>query len=286
MPELPEVEWVRRGLVSARLRAPVVRVWRSRKPLRTGAHWRNERLRTLLAAVPSEVERRGKHLLWHFDRAGEGWGLLIHLGMTGRLEVVTAADRRPAHTHVELWLADGRAVRYVDPRRFGGVRAESIELLRSVPPLSRLGVEPLEPGFDGDALTRGVRGTSRALWDLLLDQSTVAGLGNIYVLEALHRAGLHPLRRAPTLRSEDWTRLAVAIREVLRSSLDHGGTTLRDYRRVDGTSGDNQSRLEVYGRAGLRCRCGATLKPVTHAGRNGAYCPREQRAPRALPRPK
>ena len=278
MPELPEVEWVRRGLEAARLRAPIERVYRSRKPLRTGSHWRVERVRSLVGHTPGPVARRGKHLVWTMSRAGQpDLALLVHLGMTGQLQVVDASTPRLPHTHVELELEDGRAVRFVDPRRFGGVRVAAPQVLWSSPPLCDLGPEPLEPGFDGEALAAAARGRSRPLWPLLLDQTIVAGLGNIYVLEALYGAGLHPMTPAHRLRSGAWARLARAIQAVLEAGLAHGGTTLRDYRRVDGTEGDNTSSLRVYGRAHERCSCGAVLRPIQNGGRSGAYCPREQR---------
>lgn len=282
MPELPEVESVRLGLTRARLRAAVRSVWRSPKPLRTGRAWQDERLSLLRGAVPQRWERRGKHLLWRLEsRSGEALGLLVHLGMTGRVEVARAGEPRALHTHVELRLADDRVLRFVDARRFGGVRARPWGALLAEPPLDELGPEPLSPGFDGLRL-RSVAGESRrALRDVLLDQRVVAGVGNIYALEALFAARLHPLLPAYRLAPSAWDRLATAVRAVLEQGLRNGGTTLRDYRDADGNAGENQNELWVYGRAGEACRvCGKALEGFVLGGRGGAFCPEDQRRPK------
>lgn len=282
MPELPEVESIRRGLVRARLHAPIVDVWRSDKPLRTGAHWRREQLEQLVGATPQRFRRRGKFLLWTMrDATDAELGAVVHLGMTGRLIVTTLDDVIEPHTHVRVAFADGRELRFVDPRRFGGMVARPLHELMTLPPLAELGPEPLSSRFDGAVLAaRGGRST-RALHDVLLDQRVVAGVGNIYAQEALFLAGLHPLARASRLRASAWERLAIAVREVLEQGLRLGGTTLRDYRDADGRRGRNQDRLAVYGRSGQPClRCGAILRGYVVSGRSGAYCPREQPAVR------
>jgi formamidopyrimidine-DNA glycosylase len=282
MPELPEVESVRRSLTRARLSAPVHGVWRSKQALRTGHAWQDERLSLLRGATPQRWERRGKHLLWRLEsQSGEGLGLLVHLGMTGRIDVVRAGDSRPLHTHVEVRLEDDRVLRFVDARRFGGVRARPWELLLAEPPLCELGPEPLTLGFDGECLRAAAGESRRPLRDVLLDQRVVAGVGNIYAIEALFMARLHPLLPAHRLAPSAWERLATAVREVLEQGLRNGGTTLRDYRDADGNAGNNQNALWAYGRVGQACRvCGAPIEGFVLGGRGGAYCPEDQRRPR------
>jgi formamidopyrimidine-DNA glycosylase len=279
MPELPEVESVRRGLVRARLRVPVVDVWRSRSPLRIGAAWRDERLECLVGATPGAVDRRGKYIVWHFD--GDALGLVVHLGMSGRFGLARPDHARAPHTHFVLRFADDREVRLVDPRRFGGLRAGKLADLVRASPLAELGPEPLAKGFDGRVLAARAGASIRALRDVLLDQSVVAGVGNIYAVEALHVAGLHPLLPAARLRASAWDRLARAVQQVLRHAIDNGGTTLRDFRDVRGEAGRNQDELKVYGRAGAPCpSCGTPLRGFVHGGRSGVFCPRDQARPR------
>lgn len=286
MPELPEVEHVRRGLERAGLCTPVLRVRRSRLPLRTGKHWarKEERLRSLQGATPGAVRRRGKFLVWEFCRdAGPkaDLGLVVHLGMTGACRVHRDGEVLEPHTHARLSFEDGREWRFVDPRRFGGLHAGPLHELESWGPLGELGPEPLGSGFDGAALARVVGRSKRAVRECVLDQRAVAGVGNIYVSEALFEAGLHPLLRADRLRPTAWDRLARAIVMVLERGIANGGTTLRDYRGVEGEAGQNQHALLVYGRAGQPChRCGARLVGYTHQGRSGVYCPEHQRRPK------
>jgi formamidopyrimidine-DNA glycosylase len=283
VPELPEVESVRRSLVRARLREPIAAVWRSEQALRTGVLWRDERLSLLRGATPQRWERRGKHLLWRLAAtAGEPVGLLLHLGMTGRVEVARRGQPRAVHTHVELRLRDDRLLRFVDARRFGGVRARGWDELLAERPLCELGPEPLGKGFDGACLQAAAGHSRRVLRDVLLDQRVVAGVGNIYAVEALFVARLHPLLPAVRLKRSAWDRLAVAVSEVLAQGLRNGGTTLQDYVDADGNAGSNQSALWVYGRAGLPCRvCGETIAGFVHGGRGGAWCPHDQRRSRA-----
>lgn len=282
MPELPEVETVRRSLDRAGLQAPVRSVWRSEHALRTGSHWRDERLSLLRRASPQGWERRGKHLLWRLTaRDGGALGLLVHLGMTGRLEVARRGDPRALHTHVELRFGDDRCLRFVDARRFGGVRARPWDVLLAEPPLDALGPEPLSAAFDGAHLHAAAGRSRRALRDVLLDQRVVAGVGNIYALEALFLARLHPLMSATRLRASAWDRLAGTVRRVIEQGIDNGGTTLRDYVDAEGNAGRNQGALWVYGRAGQPCReCGAPLVGFTLGGRGGVLCPHDQARPR------
>lgn len=275
MPELPEVECVRRGLARADLSSKVISsVWRSKLALRTGAFWRDERLHLLKGARTGAFERRGKFLLWRLTAPkSEELGAVIHLGMTGRVTVCEPGAERAPHTHLEIAVEGGPCIHYTDARRFGGVHVDTIAQLEKDGPLASLGPEPLSRGFNADILqARGGR-SKRVIREVLLDQRVVAGLGNIYVSEALHIAGLPPLARATELRASAWERLSVAIQGVLRQGIRNGGTTLRDYRGSKGERGRNQSALKVYGRAGQPCStCAKPLHGYVHAGRSGVTC--------------
>ena len=283
MPELPEVESVRRGITAARLREPVVSVWRSSYSLRTGQHWqrKNEQLDQLEGALPGKLARRGKYILWEMNKQEQGLVLLIHLGMSGRCGVARPAQARVAHTHLVLGFGDGRELRFVDPRRFGGLRAGATDAIYTSPPISELGPEPLSPSFGGPSLEAALGRSRRALRDALLDQKALAGVGNIYALEACFDAGLHPLLPAARLAPSAWARLADALQNVLRQGIKNGGTTLKDFRNVTGKVGRNQDDLRVYGRAGQPCpRCSTPLSPFVHQGRSGVFCKRCQARPR------
>lgn len=278
MPELPEVESVRRGLVAARLRGTVETVWRSPAKLRIGTQRSDEGLVALEGATPGKIRRRGKYIVWEFaSRAGEPLGLLVHLGMSGRFGLARSGDPRVAHTHLVVGFDDAREVRFVDARRFGALRVRALDVLLAESPLADLGPEPLAADFDGDVLARNAGHRKRPLRDVLLDQAVVAGIGNIYAIEACHRAGIHPLAVAHRLTDTAWSRLAIALREILTHAIVRGGTTLKDFRDVTGEPGRNQDDLQVYGRAGQACvRCGATLVAFESAGRSGVFCPRDQ----------
>lgn len=285
MPELPEVESVRRGLVAARVRSPITEVWRSAQALRIGEHWQRdkEKLELLRDATPGRVRRRGKYLLWHMDGpAGDELVLLVHLGMSGRCGIASAEQPRVKHTHLILDFADGRQLRFVDPRRFGGLRAGTVEAIYETEPLASLGPEPLARSFGGETLEQALGHSDRALRDALLDQRAVAGIGNIYAIEACFEAGLHPLLPARRLAPSAWQRLAEAVQAALRRGIENGGTTLKDFRNVTGKVGRNQDDLRVYGRADQPCpRCAAPLRAFVHQGRSGVFCPRCQARPRA-----
>ncbi len=284
MPELPEVESVRRGLANARIREPIVGVWRSRENLRIGEHWKREleQLDCLHGAIPGKVGRRGKYLLWHMrSPSDEPLILLIHLGMSGRCGIARPEQPKVAHTHLVVDFGDARQLRFVDPRRFGGLRAGPRDVIEASEPLASLGPEPLDPSFDGEVLAAALGHSRRALRDALLDQRAVAGIGNIYAIEALFEARLHPLLEASRLRESAWQRLAECLQLVLRRGIDNGGTTLKDFRNVVGEVGRNQDDLWVYGRADEPCHhCGAPLRAFVHQGRSGVFCPVDQAKPR------
>lgn len=271
MPELPEVETVRAGLAPLITGRRVVEV-----EVRTGQLRRPvpPELRQLMTGASfTGARRRGKHLLLDTDR---GLTLLVHLGMTGRL-LLEAPGRRadPAisarHDHVVMTLDDGKRLTYNDARRFGAVEIFRTDLEH--PSLAAMGPEPLGPDFGAGALTRAFAGKRTPVKTALLDQSVVAGIGNIYACEALWRANVSPLRLAQSLTGAESESLARAIRSVLIDAIGAGGSSLRDYRNAEGQRGGFQERFAVYGREGEPCPvCGEPIIRIKQAGRSTFYC--------------
>jgi formamidopyrimidine-DNA glycosylase len=272
MPELPEVEAVRRYLEPVMARKRFVRVRVNRPDLRTPFPERFSRRlagRTVLA-----VRRRGKYLLLPLSSDET---LVMHLGMSGSFEIdVERLDPEDArHDHVLFKMSSGAVVTFNDPRRFGYMDLLDAEALSAHPVLSRLGPEPLSPEFNAAALARACKGRKTPLKVALLDQRVVAGLGNIYAVEALHRAGLSPERHASTIATpsgaprESARRLAAAIKQVLAEAVDRqSGAVYRS------------ARFRVYDREGQPCRrgrCRGTIERRTQAGRSTFFCPRCQR---------
>lgn len=293
MPELPEVETVRRGLMPV-LQGAVIESAEARRP---DLRWPlPENFAERLAGRRIEaVGRRAKYLLADLDG---GEVMILHLGMSGSIRIEGAkASRRPgafhhprgpggAHDHVVFHLAGGATVTFNDPRRFGAILIVPYDRLDSHPLLASLGPEPLGNGFNAEYLARACARRHTALKTALLDQKLVAGLGNIYVCEALYRAGLSPRRMAhtlataqgaPTRRAE---RLVVAIRDVLREAIQAGGSSLRDHRQVNGELGYFQHTFRVYDREGEACRtprCAGTVQRIVQGGRSTFFCPACQR---------
>ncbi len=273
MPELPEVETIRRALSSEVCGKRVTSVRGESVALR-----RPLDVEELGAILPGrrflEPRRRGKFLLLDTDPAGS---LLVHLGMSGNIQIVPAAAPLRAHTHLILELDDGRDFRFVDPRRFGmavwlepGDEADD-------PSLGALGMESLDPRLP-KVLPGLIRRRRAPVKSLLLDQHLVAGIGNIYAAEALWRAGIHPRRTGNRISVARLTNLAATLQDVLAEAIAEGGTTLRDFATPDGNSGYFAVSLQVYGRQGEPCvRCGATIRAETIGGRTTAWCPRCQR---------
>jgi formamidopyrimidine-DNA glycosylase len=269
MPELPEVETVRRTLAPT-IGARVTEVWDSGKGLHMHRKPPRARLRKLVGARIVGIRRHGKYLMVDFDH---GLTLLVHLGMTGRLLVVDDA-LRAKHTHVVLRLADRRALHFVDARRFGQIDVLERARESEHPALASLGPDPLVHGIDAAALHERAKRRTTTLKAFVLDQSVLAGVGNIYASEALWRAKLRPGARANVLSAAGASRLAGAIREVLDHALSKRGTSLRDFVDARGTQGENAEYLWVYGRAGEPCRrCNATIRRTIHQGRATYYCP-------------
>lgn len=235
--------------------------------------------RGIVGAQFDGLGRRGKYLLGACD---DGRELVIHLGMTGGFRLtpgVVHAGTEPADRYVRAWwdLDDGSRLEFTDVRRFGRLAVVPAGRYEGLPTLARMGPEPLESGFTPEGLRASLRSSDRHLKTVLLSQRPVAGVGNIYADEALWRAGLRPARRS-LLGPASCARLHRSIVEVLSESLDRGGTTLRDYRTLDGSEGKNQFHLDCYGRGGRPCRrCGVALRHRMLDGRSTTWCPGCQR---------
>ncbi len=273
MPELPEVETVRSALalelVGRHITAVRGRSIAMRRPLEV------ENLRAVLTGRRfGEPRRRGKFLLLDTAPAGS---LLIHLGMSGIIQLVPATAPLRAHTHLILELDDGCELRFVDPRRFGMAMWLEPGDEAGDPSLSALGIEPLDPGLP-QSLPPLIRNRRAPIKSLLLDQHLVAGVGNIYAAEAPWRTGIHPRRAGNRISVARLATLATTLQEVLAEAIAAGGTTLRDFATPDGNSGYFAVSLQVYGRQGEPCvRCGATIRAEAIGGRMTAWCPRCQR---------
>ena len=269
MPELPEVETVRRTLAAGLVGHRIAEATRIAWP-RTIAEPAPEVFCELLRDRPvTDVERRAKYLVIRLDR---GEALVVHLRMTGQLMLRDAMAEPDAHTHVVLRLDDGRQLFFRDTRKFGRI------WLLDAPGLgvldARLGVEPLHDALTAEEFRTLLRRRKGRLKPLLLDQKLIAGLGNIYVDEALWTAQLHPLRTVLTLGDDDIDRLRDAIRDVLQAAIERRGTSFSDYRDGWGEPGDNRSFLHVYGRAGEPChRCGTPIERTVIAQRGTHLCP-------------
>lgn len=286
MPELPEVETVRRGLepvlVGARIASVTLNRTDLRRPFPKGF------AKSLTDRRVEGLDRRGKFLV---ARLEDNLCLVMHLGMSGSFRITDGSvaaevliDRR--HDHVIFKMSSGAEICFNDPRRFGSMDLVGNKRLDFEPPLAGLGIEPLGPDLTATWIAERLRARSTPIKSALLDQRNIAGLGNIYVCEALWEARISPLRPAarlvnrrgrPTLSLQ---RLPQAIRTVLHAAIDSGGSSLRNHIRTDGSFGMFQHSFSVYGREGGRCRrpgCGGTINRTVQAGRSTFYCPRCQR---------
>lgn len=271
MPELPEVETTRRGIEPYIRGKTVLQVVVRQRHLRWPVPARLGR--ELPGQTIRQVDRRAKYLLLRTD-AGT---VIVHLGMSGSLRVVDASAPAGKHDHLDLVLADGRALRLTDPRRFGAV-LWTRGLTEQHRLLSGIGPEPLDPQFTGDCLYARARGRRIAVKPYLMDSRTVAGVGNIYANEALFLAGIHPNRAAGRVSLERYRELAAAVRQVLEQSIAQGGTTLRDFVNSDGRPGYFGQSLRVYGRVGAPCvTCTSTIRELRQLQRATFYCPACQR---------
>ncbi|MGN6870415.1 MAG: bifunctional DNA-formamidopyrimidine glycosylase/DNA-(apurinic or apyrimidinic site) lyase [Solirubrobacteraceae bacterium] len=275
MPELPEVETIRRqlaphltGRTIARAQILDPRWTRPDPPAAIEASLRD--------ANVERLDRTGKYLVWVLS--AERY-LLMHLRMTGTLLFDPAAP--PPHTRVLIDLDDGHRLVYVDPRRFGTGHLLHGAAARDEYLDARIGIEPLTPEFTPEHLRGLGRGRVAPVKAFVLDQKRIAGVGNIYADEALFRAGIHPLRPAGRLTGADWVRLRDGIEEALSAGIEAKGASIDDFRHIDGARGSFQDRFLVHRRAGLPCpRCGTTIRKIVVGGRGTYVCERCQPKPR------
>ncbi len=284
MPELPEVETVRRGLepvlLGRRIEDVLVRRFdlRMRVPENFRSHVSGKKITRLL--------RRGKYILAVLDD-GNGFGL--HLGMSGRVKVQPPSTDRNTdqnyalHDHVVFMMEEGSKIIFNDPRRFGMVFPID-KKWEEEKPFSRMGPEPLEKDFSGTKFALRLKGKTTPIKTTLLDQSVVAGVGNIYVCEALYHAGISPLKKAKMIHGTRAGKLASAVRHVLEMAIEAGGSTLRDHRQTDGSEGYFQYSFSVYDREGQACPscvCDPAItggiRRIVQGGRSTFYCPRKQK---------
>lgn len=270
MPELPEVETIANGLEKRVAGDRIESVWLGSKPepLKSPAA---EIARALEGARVEQVRRVGKHIVFDLQGArGNGqpqW--IVHLGMTGRLLVANPETELPKHTHLVARLASGRELRFVDPRRFGRLEVRHTGF-------SGPGAEPLQIGAEEFAQLFHRR--AAAIKTLLLNQTLLHGVGNIYADESLFRAGIRPRRRANTLTRAELARLHAALREVLKEAIEAGGSSVSDYVDADGEAGFFQLQHRVYGRESQPCLvCKTKIKKIIVAGRGTHYCPKCQK---------
>jgi formamidopyrimidine-DNA glycosylase len=274
MPELPEVETVMRGLDAALTGQIIARAALTRSDLRWPVP--DGLVQALTGARVVGFRRRGKYILLRLDR---GFSLLIHLGMSGRMTI----DQAPQpHQHLTLRTASGRQIGFVDPRRFGALDLVATNAEDQHWLLAKLGPEPLEPALTPAYLARALAGKSSAIKILLLDQALIAGIGNIYASEALHRAGINPTTQSGKLSRKRLTTLIAAIRETLTDAIAAGGSSLRDYAQPSGELGYFQHAWRVYDRAGEPCaqcpgppRCPGITR-IVQSNRATYYCPFSQ----------
>lgn len=277
MPELPEVETIVRGLQQRLAGRRFCEVTLNRADLRTALP---KGLKAALEGKRIErVGRRAKYILVYCE--GDAV-LLAHLGMTGRIVISDANDRRPRqkHDHVIFRLDDGAVVVFNDARRFGMIDLVDAAQLQNHKLLRHLGLEPLDRTFNGANLAKGLAGKVCSIKAALLDQRVIAGLGNIYVSEALYWAGISPRRQAGTVRGARANALAGAIRKTLERAIAAGGSSLRDYVQASGELGYFQHHWAVYGKEGEKCPkcdCHAAIKRIVQNARSTFYCAKFQR---------
>jgi formamidopyrimidine-DNA glycosylase len=278
MPELPEVETIRKSLQALvtgktidRVSVHLPRIIRTPKDV--------EQFRVELQGLGiREIGRRGKYLLIHLDNA---MTLVSHLRMEGRYGVYRAEDAVEPHTHVIFHFTDGTELRYRDVRQFGTMDLVPTGDYRAVPGLHKIGLEPLAESVTAEAFRNALKQKDTNIKAALLDQSCIAGLGNIYVDESLFRAGIHPETRVKTLKKEQFQRLFESVRDVLQRAVDAGGTSIKSYVNGYGSVGQYQDHLQVYGKEGTPCpKCGREIMKLRVAGRGTHLCPVCQPKPR------
>jgi len=283
MPELPEVETVRRGLAPVLEGARLTRVEARRPDLRFPLP--EGFVQRLTGARIERLDRRAKYLLAPLDR---GDTLVMHLGMTGRFEIKEGKEEPvqlgdfvevvipdPKHAHIVFQTAAGATITYYDPRRFGFMDLIATDKLAEHPWFAKMGPEPLGPDLTPAYLAEAFKGRKQSPKTLLLDQRIVAGLGNIYVCEALHRAHISPLKPAGKIARAKFPLLVQSIKDVLEEAVMVGGSTLRDFKAADGALGYFQHNFRAYGREGQPCPtpgCDGTIERIVQGGRSTFFC--------------
>lgn len=271
MPELPEVETTVRGLARYLDGERLTRVTTRRADLRRP--FPPELVQVLTGAQVTGLGRRAKYGLIHVDR---GQTMIFHLGMSGRWRI--EPDDLGKHDHLVIETGSGHRLALCDPRRFGSVDLVDTARLEEWPPFAALGPEPLSDALTAAHLAAALAGRVAAIKLMLLDQRIVAGLGNIYVCEALYRARIHPERAGGAVGKAALTRLVPAIKQVLAEAIEAGGSTLRDYARPDGELGYFSKQFDVYGREGEPCRsCSGTIGRIVQGGRSTWFCAKCQK---------
>jgi len=270
MPELPEVETTRRGILPALQNQQITEVVVRNRNLRwpIAANFVSQ----LVGQRIIDVQRRAKYLLIVLERGTVIW----HLGMSGSLRILPAHIPARAHDHVDLVLDNDKRLRFNDPRRFGcAIWTDDVENHKL---LSALGPEPLSDGFTVDYLVSKAKHRRVSIKQFIMNASIVVGVGNIYASEALFRAGIRPRRAAGRIKRDELIKLVIAIKQVLAQAIEQGGTTLRDYVNANGESGYFKQKLFVYERAGEPCRkCKTLIVQVTQGQRSTYYCSSCQR---------
>lgn len=267
MPELPEVETTRKGILPHLLNHRIQGVTVRNRQLRWPVPRQLEK--QFQGQTITAVERRAKYLL---IRTANGT-LILHLGMSGSLRILPEGTSPQVHDHLDIVLDNGMLLRLRDPRRFGAALWTRADPL-SHPRLQGLGPEPLGNDFNVDYLAEKCRGRKQSIKQLIMDSHIVVGVGNIYASEALFLAGIHPACAAGKISHARLAKLVEAVRDVLAQAIREGGTTLRDFQQSDGTPGYFKQSLNVYGRAGEACnRCGRMIKQVKQGQRSTYYCP-------------
>jgi formamidopyrimidine-DNA glycosylase len=283
MPELPEVETVRRGLAPSMEGAVIARAQVNRPDLRWP--FPDRMAQRLPGQQVLRLRRRSKYIL---AELGSGETLLVHLGMSGRMTVsgdplgqfVHDHPAAEKHDHVVLYMDNGARITFNDPRRFGAMDLLDTATADQHKLLASIGPEPLGNDFHQDYLVQAFKGRMTPVKTALLDQKIVAGLGNIYVCEALFRAGINPKRKAGQISANRVASLVPIIRDVLSEAIEAGGSSLKDFRQASGELGYFQHRFRVYGQEGNPCStagCPSTVQRITQAGRSTFYCPTCQR---------
>jgi len=270
MPELPEVETVRRG-ISCLIGKKISQVFRSTKKMRLDSTLDLQRLNN---AKVLEVTRRARYLIIHFDNKKS---LILHLGMSGKV-TVSRDFKQLKHDHLACEFDDGRWLIFNDARRFGFIDLLETKNLKTHKMLSKLGPEPLDDEFDLADLKEKIRTKKMNIKTTMMDNEIVVGVGNIYINESLFHCGISPLRDANSLKDFELKKLISAIKKIIKNAIDLGGSSISDYVTASGDLGNFQNTFRVYGREKLNClQCSDLIKKIKQNGRSSFYCPNCQR---------